>query len=126
MTLGRHDYHSDLQSLHDDCQRHLNYHVTLTMADGTTFDGIIEHVDMDRITVLVGEDVMERESESENANTSDERQYYGFGYGPPRRPRRRFRRFRRRQFPLASLAALALLPYIVPPAPYPYPYYPYY
>ncbi len=121
MTLGRHDYYSNLQTLHDDCQRHLNYHVTLTMADGTTLDGIIEHVDMDRITVLVGEDVMERESENENA--SDERQYYGFGYG---RPRRRFRRFRRRQFPLASLAALALLPYIIPPAPYPYPYYPFY
>lgn len=103
------------QTLHDDCQRKLYHHVTLTMTDGSVFDGIIENVDMNRITVLVGEDVMDPESEIE----TDQRQYYG-----PGRPRRSFRRFRRQFFPLASLAALALLPYVVPqPYPYPYPYY---
>lgn len=112
MNFERHD----LQALHDECRRYLNYHVTLTMTDGTTFDGIIDHVDPHHMSVLVGEDVMERESDSQE----DERQFYG-GYGYPR-PRRRFRRFRRRQFPLASLAALALLPYVFPPYP-PYPYY---
>lgn len=118
MTLGRHDNYSHTQTLHDDCKRYLYHHVTLTMTDGSFFDGIIENVDTDRITVLVGEDVMERESENE----SDERQYFGFGP-----PRRRFRRFRRLDFPLATLASLALLPYIAPPLyPYPYPYYPYY
>jgi len=94
------------------------------MTDGSIIDGIIENVDTERITVLVGEDVMERESENEEE--ADQRQYYGYGYGygPPRR---RFRRFRRHGFPLASLAALALLPYIAPlPYPAPYPYYPYY
>nr|WP_245301636.1 small nuclear ribonucleoprotein [Virgibacillus natechei] len=100
--------------MYDECRKHMNYHVVLTMTDGSTIDGIIENVDMDSITVLAGEDVMEREIENE----SDIRQYYG-GFG---RPRRRFRRFRRRNFPLATLAALALLPYI---APSPYPYYPY-
>ena len=119
MDLERNDYYRDLQTLHDECKRCLYYHTTLTMTDGSTFDGIIENVDTDRIIVLVGEDVMEEESE----NQSDEqRQYYGYG-----RPRRRFRRFRRKAFPLATLAALSLLPYpyIAPPYPY-YPYYPYY
>lgn len=119
---GKKMNYSQTQNLHDDCKRNLYHHVTLTMTDGSIFDGIIENVDTDRITVLVGEDVMERESESENEKEADQRQYYGFG-----RPRRRFRRFRRRGFPLASLAALALLPYVIPlPYPSPYPYYPYY
>ncbi|MGJ9386184.1 small nuclear ribonucleoprotein [Salipaludibacillus sp. CF4.18] len=115
MNVENHDYRNHLRDLHDECKNHMYYHVTLTMTDGSTFDGIIENVDMDNITVLAGEDVMERESEGDE---SDTRQYYG----PFGRPRRRFRRFRRRGFPLASLAALALLPYIAPP---PYPYYPY-
>ncbi|MFC4024410.1 small nuclear ribonucleoprotein [Oceanobacillus longus] len=109
------EYHNDLRNLHDECQRLMNHHVTLSMADGSAMEGIIENVDRDHIDVLVGEEVMERDSENE----SDNRQFYGGGYG---RPRRSFRRFRRRRFPLASLAALALLPYIVPT---PYPYYPY-
>jgi hypothetical protein len=113
MNIEQHDYHTQFRNLHDECRKHMYYHVNLTMKDGSTFDGIIENVEMDSITVLVGEDVMELESEHD----SDTRQYYGYG-----RPRRRFRRFRRRRFPIGSLAALALLPYIVPP---PYPYYPY-
>lgn len=100
-----------LRTMYDDCQRYMNYHVMLTMDDGRMTDGIIEDVKSDRIIVLVGEDVLEREE-------GEERQFYLYG-----RPRRRFRRFRRREFPLASLAALTLLPYIIPP-PYPY-YYPY-
>lgn len=113
MTLGNNSYYRDSENLHDQCKKHLYYHTTLTMADGTSFDGIIENVDNDMITVLVGEEVEEQENENDQ-----QRQYYGYG-----RPRRRYRRFRRRNFPLGKLAALALLPYIVPP---PYPYYPYY
>lgn len=115
MALKNNGYHRDLRNLEDECKKYLYYHTTLTMTDGSTFDGIIENMDKDIITVLVGEDVMEEESE----NQSDE-QRQPFGHG---RPRRRFRRFRRRNFPLGTLATLALLPYISPP---PYPYYPYY
>ena len=103
------------KDLHDECEKYLYYHATLTMADGNTFDGIIENVDQDRITVLVGEDVMDGQSGSQ---FDQQRQYQGYG-----NPRRRFRRFRRRNYPLSNLVALALLPYIAPP---PYPYYPYY
>lgn len=118
MDLEGNDYYRDIQNVHDKCKKCMYYHVTLTMLDGNTVDGIIENVDMDGITMLVGEDVMERESENES---DQQRQYHGH-----RRPRRRFRRFRRQTFPIATLAALSLLPYpyIAPPYPY-YPYYPY-
>ncbi len=108
------------RNLQGQCKQYMYHHVVLSMTDGRTFDGIIENVGNDRVTVLVGEDVMERETEGEE----DFRYYGGYGYGYGR-PRRRFRRFRRDVFPLATLAALALLPYA---APYPYypPYYPYY
>jgi hypothetical protein len=112
MNVGNQTYYNHSRNLLDECKKHLYYHVMITMADGTKFDGIIENADTDRINVLVGEDVMEQESEN-----NEDRQYYG--YFPPRR---RFRRFRRRTFPLAAIAALALLPYIAQPA---YPYYPY-
>jgi len=104
MALYKNGYYRDLRNLEDECKKYLYYHTTLTMTDGSTFDGIIENIDKDMLTVLVGEDVMEDEIE----NRSDE-QRQPFGHG---RPRRRFRRFRRRNFPLGTLATLALLPYI--------------
>lgn len=91
------------------------YHIILTMKDGNKFDGIIENVDEDKITVLVGEDIMDKGSENQS---DDQRQYNNY-----EGPRRRFRRFRRTFFPLNELAELALLSYIAPP---PYPYYHYY
>lgn len=115
MALEQNDYHRDLRNLEHQCKKYLYYHTTLTMTDGSEFDGIIENVDSDIITVLVGEDMIEEESEKQS---DQQRQYYGYG-----RPRRRFRRFRRKTFPLGNLVTLALLPYIAPP---PYPYYPYY
>jgi hypothetical protein len=121
MDLEREDNYRDLQSLHEKCRRCMYYHTTLTMTDGSTFDGIIENVDPDRIIVLIGEDVMERENENQS---DQQRQYSNYHYNSPRR---RYRRFRRQAFPLATLAALSLLPYpyiIQPPYPY-YPYYPY-
>jgi len=115
MALEKNDCHSDLRNLHDKCKKYVYYHITLTMMDGRSFDGIIENVAKDMITVLVGEDMIEQENEDQ---ADAPRQNYGYG-----RPRRTFRRFRRQNFPIGTLAALALLPYIAPPA---YPYYPYY
>ena len=113
MDLEGNDYYRDSRAVEDECKKYLYYHIVLTTTDGKKFDGIIENVDKDGITMLSGEEVMEQE----DTNQSDEqRQYHG-------RPRRRFRRFRRRRFPINNLAALALLPYIAPPV---YPYYPYY
>ncbi|MGM0876332.1 MAG: hypothetical protein ACQEWV_16555 [Bacillota bacterium] len=130
MTVERYEYHNEsdyTRNLHGKCKKYMYHHVILTMTDGSSFDGIIEDVSGDRITVLMGEDTAERESDE-----LEDRQFgygydydYGYGYG---RPRRRFRRFRRQVLPLALLTALSLLPYAYPyPYPYPYPYYsPYY
>lgn len=125
MTLERTDYYRDLNPLREECKKHLNFHVVITMTDGNVFDGIIENVDVDKdtITVLLGEDVIVNPDEN---LPNEQRQYPGYGYGYPRR---RFRRFRRGNIPIALLAALGLLPYPYYPYPpyHPYPpYYPYY
>ena len=101
----------NMQNMYDECKRLMNYHTIFTMKDGTTFDGIIESVEQDRVIILVGEDVIDQKCENQY---NQQRQY-----GPPRR----YRRFRRRAFPLGALIGLSLLayPYYAPP----YPYYPY-
>lgn len=103
--------------LYDKCRKCMYYHANLTLTDGRTLDGIIENVDSDRIIILVGENVMENESEEQP------RQYIGYN-----RPGMMYRRFRRQAFPLGNLAAISLLPYpYVAPVPYAYsPIYPYY
>lgn len=97
MNLKRIDENKDLQSLRDKCKRFLNYHVVLMMEDGQVFDGIIESVDEDGVTVLVGEDVIVDENNNQLRHSRQ--------MGRPRR----FRRFRRRRFPLNLLLALSLL-----------------
>ncbi|WP_315080511.1 hypothetical protein [uncultured Clostridium sp.] len=103
------------RSLQDKCKEYLNYHIMITMTDESMLDGIIVKVDVDGISVLIGEDVIEKE---DTEKCSQERQFHGH-----RRPMR-FRRFRHRSFPFSALAAISLLqyPYIIQP---PYPYYPY-
>ena len=119
MYLMRNNDSQSCANLKDECEKLLFFHVTLTMTDGNTFDGIIESVDGDQVIVLVGEDVLEQEDNSQ----VDQQRFGGGG--------RRFRRFNRRVFPLVGLAALSLLaypyyaPYYYPPyPPYYNPYYP--
>ncbi|MBM7553788.1 hypothetical protein [Thalassobacillus pellis] len=114
----QYSHYGQMNPMKDQCQQYMYYHVVINMADGTSVDGIIENVDDEGVSMLVGEDVMDEGSEA----GSEDRQFYG-GY-----PRRRFRRFRRRFFPLGALTSLALYPYLTPypyypPYPYPYPYY---
>jgi small nuclear ribonucleoprotein (snRNP)-like protein len=107
------------RNMHDHCVKLMYHHVVITMNDGKTYDGIIESVDGNNMSVLVGEDVPEQADNGENNRQFD---LYGgyndYGYG---RPRRRFRRYRRRRFPFPYVVAVSLLPYLSP-----YPYYPYY
>ncbi|MBY0754167.1 hypothetical protein K5V21_01730 [Clostridium sardiniense] len=112
MSLEETNYHRDTQSLYTDCKRCLNYHVMITLKDGSKLDGIVVEVQPDRVMVLVGEDVMEQDHGSESEL---QRQPIGFG-----RPMRRFRSFRPRFFPFGALATVALLqyPFIMPPYPY--------
>lgn len=115
MDFEGNNYYRDFRDLQNECKRCVSYHCILTMTDGSMIDGIVENVDTDGVSMLIGEDVVEGESENQ---TEEQRQYYGKG-----RPRRRFRRYRRRRFPFPGLAKIALLPYI---APAPYPYYPFF
>jgi small nuclear ribonucleoprotein (snRNP)-like protein len=119
MDLETNSYYNNFRNVHDECKKNLYYHVILTLKDGKKIDGIIQNVDNENIDMLVGEDVMEGETES----TTDMQRQGGYHYGPPNR----YRRFRQRRFPFAALAGLSLLsyPYYVQP-PYPYSYYPYY
>ncbi len=96
----------NVHNMYDECVRLMNYHVVFTTRDGSTFDGIIESVDPDKVVILVGEDVMDQEVETQNNQQQQNN-----------RQRRRFRRFRRRAFPLASIIALSLLsyPFFAPP-----------
>ena len=111
MYLDKNNKNRNVQNMYDECKRLANYHAIFTMKDGSILDGIIESVDPDKVIILVGEDVMENETENQSSQ---------------QRQPRRFRRFRRRAFPLVNLIALSLLPYpyYAPPYPY-YPYYPY-
>ena len=90
------------RNTHEQCIKLMYHHVILSMSDGSSFDGIIEAVDQDNISVLVGEDVME-----EGESNQETRQYYGYDGGGYGRPRRRFRRFRRRRLPLAFITSLS-------------------
>ena len=126
MSVEGNNYYDDfdfIRNIHGKCKSYMHHHVVLTMQDGSSFDGIIDGVDDNGVSVLVGEDVTEQERDD-----FDDQRFGGYGgiggYGGPRR---RFRRFRRQFFPIATLAALSLLPYVYP-YPYPYypPYYPYY
>lgn len=99
MDLERSSYNRNQQQLHEECKRLMNYHVMLRMSDGSMLDGIIVEVNDDRITVLVGEDVIEDEC---NDQSNQQRLY---------ERQRRFRRFRPRVFPLGALIGLSLLQY---------------
>lgn len=99
MYSNKENCNSDEYNLHDKCRRLMSYHVIFTMRDGSMFDGIIEDVDRDNVTVLMGEDMVEGEGNNRQ-------------FGP-----RRFRIYRRRDIPLSTLIGISLLvyPYIFPP-----------
>jgi hypothetical protein len=97
------------RNLLEQCQKYMNYHVTVQMSDGAHFDGIIDDFDDEGITMLVPEWI---EDEHEDEGTRQ----FAYGYG---RPRRRYRRFRRRRFPFRYFRRIF-------PIPYYYPYYPWY
>ncbi|RYL92268.1 hypothetical protein EWH91_08335 [Sporolactobacillus sp. THM19-2] len=94
-TLPRND---DIESIRNMCHKYMNYHVIVSLKDGSQQEGIIESMNDQGIIMLVPEDI----------DGDDDRQFFGYGYRP------RFRRFRRFLFPFF---------FFVPPFIYPYPYY---
>jgi len=94
------DLSRDDREMQRRCEEFMTFHVIINMRDGSKMDGIITDVDDSGVTMLVGEDVVERSGE-----------------GNSRQMPRRFRRYRRRRFPFRSIGGLSLLlyPFIVPP-----------
>ncbi|KKY00176.1 hypothetical protein VN21_15695 [Paraclostridium benzoelyticum] len=93
----------NINKMQEKCNELKDFHVIITLKDGSKFDGIITDSDDYGVTVLVGEDVIENEDETTS-----------------RQMPRRYRRYRRRRFPIASLVGLSLLlyPFIAPPYSY--------
>lgn len=97
-------------------QRFMNYHVMAQASDGSQFDGIIESMDNDGVTMLVAEEIdpdqmrqTNEAGETRQFNFGGYGGYGGFdGYG-----HRRFRRFHRRRFPFNFFTFV-----------FPFPYYP--
>ena len=108
---------SEANSIKGVCRSYRFYHVILKMDDGSFMDGIIESIDGDNITLLVGEDIV---SDDDNNNMMSRQP----------RNRNRHRRYRPRNYPINRIGGIGLVGYpIIPPIypypPYPYPYYPY-
>ena len=108
-------FYRDNESLYNECKKCISYYSVIVLSNGAKLEGIIEEVINDSLSILVAEEVMESEYESEM-----------------NRQQGRFRRFNRRRFPMKNInsARPIRFPYIIPfypvyPYPYPYPYYPY-
>ena len=105
------------------CKKYMNYHVMGQLNDGSQFEGIIDNMDEESVTMLVPEDINPGQLNRQfGYGYNDDNDYDYDDYGRPRR--RRYRRFRRRRFPYRSLISLLLYPYFPPQYP-PYPPYPY-
>ncbi|WP_346010279.1 hypothetical protein [Paenibacillus sp. SYP-B3998] len=81
--------------------------MSVTVVDGTLYDGIVEHVDEDHLYLAVPTGGMDQEQTRAFQPYPYPYPFYGPfpGYGIPRR------RFARQVLPLAALLALSLLPY---------------
>ena len=103
MSSNKAGYNREGGNLPDRCRNLMGYHVIFIMSDGSMADGIIENVDGEGVTAMMGEDMVGGEGEINNNNRQ---------FGP-----RRFRRYRRRDIPLSTLIGISLLvyPYIFPP-----------
>ncbi|WP_054703427.1 hypothetical protein [Bacillus sp. JCM 19041] len=107
---GQDGYQTMGEDVKQQCHRYMNYHVIGEMNDGSQFEGIIDGMDEEGVTMLIPEDIME----------NNNRQQYGYdgGYDGYGRPRRRYRRYRRRHYPYRFLRNIFLYPFF-----YPYPGY---
>lgn len=100
------------------CQMYMNYHVMGQLSDGSQFEGIIDSMDDEGVTMLVPEEFeAEQPTRQFGYGYNDD---YGDDYDRPRR--RRYRRYRRRRYPYPYLYNVLLYPFFYPPYPYPYPY----
>jgi hypothetical protein len=104
------------------CQKHMHRYVCVWVKDGTMYDGIVEHVDNEKLYLAVPVGEMENVNLPYPSNKCGcgSHAYGGYASYPPAPvPGRAFgygfpygrRRFNRLILPLAALTAISLLPY---------------
>lgn len=92
-----------VKQIHDLCHKHQLELMQLQTSDGQIYDGIIERVDQEGVTVLMPcGDEQQDEWNRQFGWYGGFGPGYGYGFGYPRR----FRRFRRRRFPFFTLSGL--------------------
>ncbi|MCK0473053.1 hypothetical protein [Halalkalibacter sp. APA_J-10(15)] len=95
------DQEAHKKQMYDTCNQYNLYFVQIQTTDGQMYDGIIDQVDPDGVTLLMPYGDME-------GNVGYERQFgfgyggFGHGFGFPRR----FHRFRRFRFPFFGISRL--------------------
>ncbi|WP_152656595.1 hypothetical protein [Oceanobacillus sp. CFH 90083] len=97
MNMQSMEHNPHAKQMYDTCKKFHLYFVQIQTTEGQMYDGIIEDVDNEGVTMLIPDGDMER-------GEGMERQF-GFGYGGYGFPRR-FRRFRRFRFPFFLLSSL--------------------
>ena len=107
-------YHPMDGDIKSQSQRYMNYHVMAQGNDGSQFDGIIESMDDNGVTMLVLE---EFDADQARIDEQDKERQFNFGYGGydsyGRPRRRRHRRYHRRRFPFNFF--VGFYPYPFPP-----------
>ncbi|MDQ0158226.1 hypothetical protein [Alkalibacillus salilacus] len=99
------------EDFHHLCRQHQMHFVHLETQDGQMFDGIIDDVDDQSVTLIMPWGDMEQDRFDDGYGGGYGQGYgpgyggpgYGQGYGGPGRYPRRFRRFRRHRFPFRFL-----------------------
>lgn len=91
------EHNPHTQQMYETCKKYQLYFVQIQTTDGKMYDGIIEDVDNEGVTMLMPYGDMEQEEGMERQ--------FGYGYGGFGFPRR-FRRFRRFRFPFFLLSSL--------------------
>ncbi|WP_411954243.1 hypothetical protein ACKXGF_13650 [Alkalibacillus sp. S2W] len=95
------------EDFHHLCRQNQMHFVHLETQDGQLFDGIIDDVDGQSVTLIMPWGDMEQDRFDDGYGGGYGQGYggpgYGQGYGGPGRYPRRFRRFRRYRFPFRFL-----------------------
>ncbi len=100
------DHNTHKKQMYELCNKFHLYFVQIQAIDGQMYDGIIEDVDDDSVTLLMPYGDMDREVGTERQYGFGYSGYGGYGgYGGFGFPRR-FRRFRRFRFPFFRLRRL--------------------
>ncbi len=102
------------KSMHQLCKHHMYYHVVVITDDGQQVQGIITDLDHKNVYMLVPQEMMPSEEETQGEQQSVQQHQQQWYVGP------RYRKYYRQIYTLATLTGVSLYPFHPP-----HPYYPY-